>query len=115
MKPFRAETASLDTINWNHWTRNVINVGQVFPLKLSQNENYRVNMEYAMAKGIMHYLCDMPVIIRMLRTKTRSVENCKFKLQKCNHFIELILLHIQYTDVVGYVIRCLVDWSFESM
>lgn len=115
MKSFRAETASLDTINWNHWTRNVINVGQVFPLKLSQNENYRVNMEYAMAKGIMHYLCDMPVIIRMLRTKTRSVENCKFKLQKCNHFIELILLHIQYTGVVGYVIRCLVDWLFESM
>lgn len=93
----------------------MINIGQVFPLKLSQNENYRVNMEYAMAKGIVHYLRHMSVIICMLRTKTRSVENCKFKLQKCNHFIELILLHIQYTDVVGYMIRCLVDWLFESM
>lgn len=72
-------------------------------------------MEYATAKGIVHYLRHMSVIIRMLRTKTRSVENCKFKLQKCNHFIELILLHIQYTDVVGYMIRCLVDWLFESM
>lgn len=74
-------------------------------------------MGYAMARGIMHYLCDTPVIICTLRTKTRSVENCKFKLQKCNCFIELILLHIQYTDVVGYTVvyRCLVDRLFGSM